>query len=123
MTALTLAAAYVLAVIATARAVRLLVHDDYPPTTALRRWWFNQTVGKGGWREHWAPILVSREGLSGCPFCCAPYVAAIVLAVAMAAGIWQPGWSAAAVWWTGAVWASLSYLAAMLVLRDEPAED
>lgn len=120
MHALTLLAAYVLAVIATARAVRLIVHDDYPPTAALRRWWFNQTVAKGGWRKDWAPVIVGRDGGSGCPFCCAPYVAAVVLTIEIVVGVWSPGWSWASVWWVGAVWASLSYLASMLVVRDEP---
>lgn len=113
MHALTLLAAFVLAVIATARAARLVVHDAYPPAMAVRTWWINQTEVRGGWRADWAPLVT-------CPFCCAPYLAAVVLGVGMLAGIWQPGWSLAGVWWTGAVWASLSYLAAMLVVRDEP---
>ena len=113
MHALTLLAAYVLAVIATARAVRLVVHDAYPPAVAVRTWWLNHTEVHGGWRAEWAPLVT-------CPFCCAPYIAAVVQAVAMGAGIWSPGWSLAGAWWALAVWASLSYLAAMVVLRDEP---
>lgn len=112
---LALAVAYVLAVIATARAVRLVVHDAYPPAEAVRLWWLNRTEVAGGWRASWAPLVT-------CPFCAAPYIAAVVQGVAMLAGIWSPAWSLAGVWWTLAVWASLSYLAAMLVVRDEPAE-
>jgi hypothetical protein len=121
MTELTLLAAFLLAVVATARLTRLLIHDAYPPTVALRLWWWNQTVAKGGWRTGWHRLLVGDDpDDSGCPFCAAPYLSAIVLAVGMAAGIWQPGWSLAGVWWTGAVWATLSYLAAIFVVRDEP---
>lgn len=123
MEALTLLAAFLLAVIGVARATRLLIHDAYPPTRALRRWWWNQTAGKGGWRAGWALVLVDPDDPdgSGCPFCAAPYLTAVALAVAIAGDVWSPdlgtlgGW-----WWILAVWASISYLAAMVVLRDEP---
>lgn len=119
MTVLTLTAAYLLTALASARLTRLLTHDHYPPAAALRRWWFNQTIAKGGWRAGWALLLTSEHG-TGCPFCAAPYVTALLMAAGMGAGIWQPGWTLAGAWWTLAVWASLSYLAAMIVVRDEP---
>lgn len=118
---LVLAASYALAVTAVGRLTRLAVHDDWPPAAAVRRWWFNHTVAAGGWRARWAPVLVGHDGGSGCPFCFAPYAAAAVEAVAVTAGVWPldlttlAGW-----WWAAAVWASVSYLAAMLVVRDEP---
>lgn len=117
----TLLAAFVVGVIAVGRASRLAVHDAYPPVAAFRRWWFNQTVAKGGWREGWALLFTSHDGGSGCPFCFAPYAAAVNLTWALAAGLeWGPFWSSA--WWVVNVWAAVSYLAAIVVVYDEPAE-
>lgn len=125
------AAALLIGTLAVARAVRLLTSDAYPPVEALRVRWqvWNETRDAGpsgagydlGTWEHvrhgWGPLLT-------CPFCAAPYVTAITLAVAIAADVWEPdlgslsGW-----WWTLAVWAAVSYAAAMIVARDEPPED
>lgn len=114
---LALLAAFLLAVIGVARAVRLIVHDAYPPAEAFRAWWLNRTEVKGGWRASWAPLVT-------CPFCAAPYVAAVTVALAVAGGVWSPDLTTGAGWWWAlAVWASVSYLSAMLVLRDEPPED
>lgn len=125
MTALTLAVAYVVGAVGVARATRLVLNDHYPPAIALRRWWWNQTVGKGGWRAPWHLLLVGETpDTPGCPFCLAPWIAAAALASAVVAGIWSPdmgtlaGW-----WWLLAVWASGSYAAAMVVLRDEPPDE
>lgn len=110
-------AAVVTAIISTARLTRLVTHDRYPPAMALRRWWWNQTVAKGGWRAHWNLVLVGDEpGDSGCPFCAAPW---IMLAV----GLW--GWLSGpdAVWWGFNGWMAASYLASMVVVRDEPPEE
>ena len=124
MTALlTLLVAYVLATIATARLTRLVVHDSYPPAAAFRRWWFNQTVAKGGWRAGWAPLVSGDDGTGGCPFCASPYLAVPVLAVGIAAGVWEPDLATLAGWgWLLAVGASLSSLAAILVVRAEPVD-
>ena len=118
-----LAAAVVLGTVGVARATRLLVADAYPPAVALRRWWLNQTVMKGGWRAGWAPLLSGDDGSGGCPFCAAPYVAAVSLVWALLAGVQDPGiatGSWAWWWWVLNLWAAVSYAAAMLVVRDEP---
>lgn len=110
---LPLALAYVLGVLAVARATRLLTSDAYPPAEALRTRWTTWTA-RTRRRRGWAPLLT-------CPFCAAPYLTAVALTWVIAAGIWSPdltswaGW-----WWVGVVWASASYLAAMIVVRDEP---
>lgn len=113
MNALTLLVAYVLAVIATARLTRLVVHDSWPPMLKARLaflTWAGQTEP----RERWSDIAT-------CPFCAAPWLSIPVLAVAVAADVWTPDLSTVAGWWwLLAVWASLSYLAAMWVVRDEP---
>ena len=114
---ITLLVAFLLAVVGTARATRLVVHDSWPPAEAFRVWWTNQTEVKGGWRRDWS-VLVT------CPFCASPYIAAVVLGSGIIAGVWDPDLSTlAGWWWVLAAWATVSYLAAMLVLRDEPAED
>lgn len=124
MTALTLAAAYLIAALSIARATRLLTSDAYPPARALRYWWWNQTAGKGGWRRDWNVILVGdTPDRPGCPFCASPYVTAVTVAAAVWADVWDPDLSTlAGWWWVLAVWASLSYVASMIVVRDEPEE-
>lgn len=125
MPALSLLAAFLLGTIAVARATRLVLHDAYPPAQAVRRWWWNQTVAKDDWRSPWHLLLVGKDPTKpGCPFCAAPWIGAVTMAVAIAGGVWSPdlttvsGW-----WWTLAVWASSSYLAACFVVRDEPPEE
>ena len=99
--------------VAVARATRLATSDAYPPAVWVRRWWFNQTAGKGGWREGWAMLISGDDGKGGCPFCFAPYAAAVNLGWAWWSdlGMW---------WWLVNVWAAVSYVAAMIVVRDEP---
>lgn len=110
--ALTLAVAYVLAVVAVARLTRLVTSDDFPPVAWLRLQWERRTT-PGKWQE-----------LATCPFCFAPYAAAGALALAVAADIWTPDLgSVAGWWWMAVVWGSGSYLASMIVLRDEPPEE
>ena len=117
---LTLTAAFILGTIAVARATRLATSDGYPPAIAVRRWWWNQTIAKGDWRAGWAKLLVGHHPEDpGCPFCFAPYAAAVNLAWVLAAGVgWDGFWSQA--WWVVNLWAAGSYLSAAFVVRDEP---
>lgn len=109
---LQLAVAFVVGVLGVARAVRLITSDTWPPMQRVRDWWITRTACDDG--PSWMPLLT-------CPFCAAPYVAALAVAAAVWAGIWSPdlgtlaGW-----WWVLAVWASGAYLAGMVVVRDEP---
>jgi hypothetical protein len=97
--------AFVLGVVAVGRAARLLTHDDFPPAARFREWWVKST---GDWNT-----------LFICPFCLAPYLAAGNLAWAVWSGLdWDHFWGAA--WWITNTWAAVSYLAAILVTRDEP---
>lgn len=125
---LTDAAAFLLGVIAIARATRLVTADDWPPIAWVRDRWELATAYRDGEGK---PLRDNRGDLVPgpwtklltCPFCFAPYPTAVALAAAIWADIWTPdlttfgGW-----WWTFAVWAAASYLAAMLVVRDEPAD-
>lgn len=117
MSALQLLVTFVVGVLGVARAVRLVVSDDWPPTKAVRDWW---EVRTGQWVE--GELVPGRwTSLLTCPFCFAPYPTAVALAGVVWAGIWSPeldtlaGW-----WWVLAVWAAGSYAAAMVVVRDEP---
>lgn len=121
---LALLVAFILGTIGIARAVRLITSDAYPPMQVIRdRWEVWQSSRdtdddamalRYGITHGWGPLLT-------CPFCCAPYVTAFAVALTHWAGIWAPdlgtlaGW-----WWTLAVWAAVSYLAACFVVRDEP---
>lgn len=96
-----------------ARATRLVTSDAYPPAVWARRRWVNATGSRTATQD-WAPLLE-------CPFCFAPYAAAVNLAWCYLSGAWQgdPGpW--ALWWWLVNAWAAVSYAAAMVVVRDEP---
>lgn len=118
-----LIAAVVLGTVAVARATRLLTSDAYPPAEALRRWWWNQTVGKGGWRAGWAPLLTDENAGAGCPFCAAPYLAAVNLTWAILADVPDTTGFWAQAWWACNLWLAVSYISAMIVVRDEPPAD
>lgn len=106
---LTLLAAFLLGVIAVARCARLVTSDTWPPVQWVRLRWLTWTAQTPR-REAWSELLT-------CPFCFAPYAAAGNLALAWVSDL-------AVWWWLLNVWAAGSYLAAMLVVRDEPpAED
>jgi hypothetical protein len=126
VTALTLAVAYVAAVVGVARVVRLVTSDTWPPVKRARDRWEVWTATKGAdglplWDDEGHPVPGPWTPLFTCPFCFAPYPAAAAVAAAVVAGIWTPDLSTlAGWWWTLAVWASGSYAAAMIVLRDEP---
>lgn len=108
-----LLAAAIVGTIAVARATRLVTSDGYPPAKAVRDWWIRVT--------HDGPWSLLAE----CPFCFAPYAAAADLAWAAwvlpgsdPLDAWSVGWW----WWIVNGWAAVSYLAAMIVVRDEPPE-
>lgn len=115
---LTLLAALILGTLGVARVTRLVTADAYPPMSWLRlRWstWTAQTER----REGWEPLLT-------CPFCFAPYAAAVSLYWFYWSAAWTGfggidtarGW-----WWALSIWAAGSYLSAMIVVRDEPPEE
>lgn len=106
-------------ILATARAVRLVTSDTWPPIQWARLHWLTWTT-RTPRRQAWADLFT-------CPFCFAPYATAINLGWALWAGIASQGradhfWGQA--WWVVNLWAMISYMAAMVVVRDEPpAED
>lgn len=124
---LALLAVFLLTVIAVARATRLVVHDPWPPIQALRVWfvaWQETRDHHAGDTGYLGDMAHGWAKLVTCPFCASPYIAAVTLAAGVWADVWSPGLDTLRGWWLLlAVWASVSYLAAMLVLRDEPPEE
>lgn len=98
---LVVVAAAVVGVVSVGRLTRLLTQDTYPPVAWLRSQWSRLTKD-GDWAD-----------LATCPFCAAPYIAAVILAWGVLSGL---HWS----WWIVNGWLALSYVAAMLVVRDTP---
>lgn len=129
---LTLAVAVAVGTLAVARATRLVVHDSWPPMAWVREsweWWQAQrdiaavtraqATGRRPHPTHVRSVLTGWGSLLTCPFCFAPYAAAADMAWALLAGLeWGPWWSSA--WWVVNLWAAVSYVAAMIVVRDEP---
>jgi hypothetical protein len=110
--------AFTVGAVAVARATRLVTSDKYPPAVWVRVHWIN-FAGSRDRMHDWAE-------LAECPFCFAPYAAAVDLTWAVWSGAaGDPGmWSWGGWWWLVNVWAAVSYVAAMIVVRDEPpAED
>lgn len=100
-------AAAVVATLAVARFTRLVVFDDWPPVVWARDA-YRRAVRFGDW-----------DALVTCPFCFAPWVALADLVWAWTSGL--TGWWGGA-WWAANLWFAVAYAAAMVVVRDEPAE-
>jgi hypothetical protein len=100
-------AAIVVAVLSIARTARLLIYDDYPPVAWVRervqRW-----LGAGEKRSRW--MLLTE-----CPFCLAPYLTAGML-------VWMWLSDLNTFWWVANGWWAMSYVAAIVVARDEQPE-
>lgn len=99
---LTVAAA-VVGVLSTARITRLVTQDSFPPAARLRIWWDNRTKDNA-----WAPLI-------RCHWCFAPWAGAVILAWAALTDL-QPAW-----WYVNG-WLAGSYVASMVVERDEVVE-
>lgn len=110
--------AAVIGIVAVGRATRLVVHDDWPPMMGARVWIIRQLVERWGGRgETWSKIVT-------CPFCFAPYAAAVNLTWFLCSGAvdGRQGGLWAGAWWVVNVWAAIAYLSAILVVFDEPAD-
>lgn len=103
-----LIAAVIVGVIGVARLTRLLVIDTWPPVVSIRMWWYRRTMVKDGPDK-------GDEGpwfaLVSCPYCAAPYIAAVIMAWALLTDL---HWS----WWVFNGWLAASYLASIIVVKD-----
>ena len=87
-----------LIVLGSARIVRLIAFDSYPPSTWLRIQWDNRVTGE------WNSLI-------HCAYCLAPYIVLVNLAVGMLSN-WFIGWVIIN------VWLAASYLASIVVAYD-----
>lgn len=100
-------AAIVTAVLGVGRLTRIVTYDDYPPTVALRTWWVDSVTRGNGWAK-----------LLTCYWCFSPWL----MAVCLGWGLASFGQTWECVWWIFWGWLALSYLASMIIARDEPPE-
>lgn len=96
----TLGLALLVGVLGTARFVRLIVADEYPPVVWLRMKW--GAITHDG---PWSLVL-------NCPWCFAPYATAANLAIAWFTHL-HPAW------WITNLWLAASYASAWVVYHDE----
>lgn len=97
--------------LALARAVRLVVDDDYPPML----WAKKRYINKVGADSQWVDIME-------CPWCCAPYLAAPAVGWFATLVAWPGATWNIWLWWLVNAWAAVSWIAAYLSLRDIPPE-
>ena len=99
MSTFQMVAAALIGIISVARLTRLLTQDTYPPAAWLRAKW-QRITHDGPWSD-----------LVTCPYCAAPYIAAVVLA-------WGLVTDFQAAWWIVNGWLAAAYLASSYVVRD-----
>lgn len=97
-------AAVVVGIVGSARFVRLVTADKFPPIVKLRMWWDSKTEGDDP-EEGWGLLL-------HCLWCFAPWVVAANLAWALLSDL-QPAW------WVCNGWLAASYATSWLVFHDE----
>lgn len=100
------ALAVAVGVLAVARAVRLVVDDDYPPMETLREAYLRHSP------QRWNALIE-------CPWCVAPYLAAPAVAWFATLIAFDNTWNDW-LWWLINGWAAVSWAAAWLTLRDVP---
>jgi len=123
MTTIELVLAFVIGVIAVARATRLVVDDDWPPMVRLRDWYAGALVKvfkADGTNDKQARKVDAWYQLVECPFCMSTWfgLANLGLAALSYNDDQQLDWW----WWLPNLWFAGIYLAAMLNVRDIPPE-
>lgn len=95
-------------ILGTGRLTRVLVHDEFPPAAWLRQKW-SDWVNRHN-HQDWGMLLF-------CWWCAAPWIMAVTIGT-FALSFLHPvlGWA----WWLFWGWLALSYVASMVVARDEP---
>jgi len=95
-------------VLGAGRMARLITHDLFPPAVALRAAWERLVGGHPQWTL-----------LFHCFWCLTPWI--MLVAIGWFLLTLNVEWIAWA-WWLFWGWLALSYLASMVVARDEPAQ-
>lgn len=98
-------------VLGSGRLVRVIYYDAFPPSTWLRLKW-DALTDRPGYLGEWNKLL-------HCPWCLSFWIT--LGCVGWLIGGWYVGWLMFA-WWV--FWGTLaaSYLATMVIVRDEPEE-
>lgn len=89
------------------RLARVITYDDFPPSAAVRAAW-DTITNDGPWSK-----------LAHCFWCLTPWITLVAM------GWWALGVAIepfAWLWWIFWGWLALSYVASMIVARDEPAD-
>lgn len=97
---ITLALAVSVWLISSARLTRLITQDPFPPVAWLRIKW-DAATEDSEWND-----------LAHCHWCASPWVVAVM-------GAWGYFTDLHWTWWVISIWLSISYLAAIIVHRDE----
>lgn len=102
--------AIAVAILGVGRWARLLTYDRFPPAMAVRQGWTNWVTKHK--HDTWNDLFY-------CQWCLAPWLMLICIgwfALSFLA-VWI-AWT----WWLFWAWGAISYLASMVVARDEPGE-
>ncbi len=98
-------AGVLIAVIGAARLTRLVVHDEWPPTTWIRQRWLYLTSDEHGDPGPWSKLAT-------CHWCFGPWAFALALGTAWLTHL---HWG----WWLFWGWLAGSYLVSIFVENDE----
>jgi hypothetical protein len=96
------------AIFGVGRLTRIIVHDDFPPAKWWREMWVRGTDGSG-----WQKLFI-------CWWCLAPWLALVCILW------WLLGQHVEWVQWAWWIWwgmLALGYVATMVIVRDEPADE
>lgn len=100
--------AVLVAVLGAGRWARLVTHDVFPPAAALREAWERLVKGSPKWTV-----------LFHCFWCFTPWLMLACIGwFLLSINVPWIAWA----WWLFWGWGALSYVASMIVARDEPAE-
>lgn len=110
---LTWVGAFVVGALATGRIARAIYYDAFPPSAWLRARWDDLTTDAKGEPGSWNMLL-------HCPWCITHWIAGATVAWWIV-GLFVP-WVAVA-WWVWHGWWALSYVASMIIVRDEPDDE
>lgn len=101
--------AILVAVLGVGRVARLITHDEFPLSVWWRRTWQDKIVVN---HRQWALLFL-------CFWCLSPWLMlAAIGSFLLSINVEWIAWA----WWLFWGWMALSYVAAMITARDEPAD-
>lgn len=100
--------AVLVAILGAGRLARLITHDVFPPAAALRNMWTRIVQN----HDQWSVLFF-------CFWCLTPWIMLVCLGwFLLTINIAWIAWT----WWLFWGWLALSYVASIIVARDEPAQ-